>query len=70
MNIRSEIAPDYSVIKAKQNAAWSSGDFAVVGGTLQQMGEDLAEAMDLIPGAQALDMAVGSGNAHWTRTAL
>ena len=38
-------APDYAAIKGKQNAAWSSGDYAVVGTTLQIVGESLAEAV-------------------------
>jgi len=41
--------PDYSAIKLKQNAAWSSGDYARIGTTLQIVGETLAEAMDLPP---------------------
>jgi len=56
-------APDYEAIKAKQNAAWSSGDYAKIGTTLQIVGETLAEAMDLRPGARVLDVAAGNGNA-------
>jgi SAM-dependent methyltransferase len=55
--------PDYEAIKAKQNAAWSSGDYAKIGTTLQIVGETLAEAMDLRPGARVLDVAAGNGNA-------
>jgi SAM-dependent methyltransferase len=55
--------PDYEAIKAKQNAAWSSGDYAKIGATLQIVGESLAEAMDLRPGARVLDVAAGNGNA-------
>lgn len=55
--------PDYAAIKAKQNAAWASGDYAVVGTTLQIVGERLAEALDLRPGARVLDVAAGNGNA-------
>jgi SAM-dependent methyltransferase len=55
--------PDYAAIKAKQNAAWSSGDYARIGVTVQIVGEDLAEAMDLAPGAKVLDVAAGNGNA-------
>ena len=55
--------PDYAAIKAKQNATWASGDYAVVGTTLQIVGETLAEAMDLKPGAKVLDVAAGNGNA-------
>ena len=59
--IRAE--PDYSAIKARQNAAWSSGDYAKVGTTLQIVGEGLAEAMDLDPDSRVLDVAAGNGNA-------
>jgi ubiquinone/menaquinone biosynthesis C-methylase UbiE len=55
--------PDYSAIKAKQNAAWASGDYARIGVTLQIVGESLAETMDLRPGASVLDVAAGNGNA-------
>jgi SAM-dependent methyltransferase len=56
-------APDYTAIKAKQNAAWSSGDYARIGTTLQIVGETLAESMDLPPDASVLDVAAGNGNA-------
>lgn len=55
--------PDYAAIKTKQNAAWASGDYARIGVTLQITGEQLAEAMDLSPGAEVLDVAAGNGNA-------
>jgi len=56
-------APDLKAIKTKQQAAWSSGDYAVVGATLQIVGEQLAEAMDLRAGEKVLDIAAGNGNA-------
>lgn len=55
--------PDYSVIKQRQQATWASGDFAVVGTTLQIVGETLAEAVDVRSGEQVLDVAAGNGNA-------
>jgi SAM-dependent methyltransferase len=55
--------PDYVTIKGKQNAAWSSGDYARIGTTLQIVGESLAESMDLSPDASVLDVAAGNGNA-------
>lgn len=55
--------PDYTSIKAKQNAAWASGDYARIGTTLQIVGEDLAEALDTRPGWAVLDVAAGNGNA-------
>jgi ubiquinone/menaquinone biosynthesis C-methylase UbiE len=54
---------DLTAVKSKQQAAWSSGDYAVVGTTLQIVGEQLAEAMDLRPGLKVLDIAAGNGNA-------
>jgi SAM-dependent methyltransferase len=56
-------APDLVAIKAKQHAAWSSGDFAVIGTTLQIVGEQLCEALDLRSGQAVLDVAAGNGNA-------
>lgn len=55
-------APDLKAMKAKQQIAWSSGDYAVVGVTLQIVGETLAEAMDLRAGQSVLDVAAGNGN--------
>lgn len=56
-------APDYAAIKLRQNAAWSSGDYARIGITVQIVGEELAEAMNLKPGSSVLDVAAGNGNA-------
>jgi SAM-dependent methyltransferase len=55
-------APDLGAVKKKQQAAWSSGDYAIVGTTLQIVGEQLAEAMDLRSGQKVLDVAAGNGN--------
>lgn len=55
--------PDLKAIKARQQAMWASGDFAVIGTTLQLVGEQLCEAMDLIPGQRVLDVACGNGHA-------
>jgi SAM-dependent methyltransferase len=55
--------PDFSGIKAKQQATWASGDFAVIGTTLQIVGELLAEAVDVRAGERVLDVAAGNGNA-------
>lgn len=54
--------PNLEAVKSRQHAAWSSGDYAVVGVTLQIVGENLAEAMDLRPGEKVLDVAAGNGN--------
>lgn len=61
---RSSVAPvDLTAVKARQRLAWSSGDYAVVGTTLQIVGEDLCEALDLRGGQSVLDVAAGNGNA-------
>ncbi|MFN0194808.1 MAG: class I SAM-dependent methyltransferase [Aestuariivirga sp.] len=54
--------PDYTAIKTRQQATWASGDYALIGTTLQIAGENLAEAMDMPPGARVLDVAAGNGN--------
>lgn len=54
--------PDLSAVKQRQHGAWSSGDYAVVGTTLQIVGEQLCEALDLRAGSKVLDVAAGNGN--------
>ncbi len=55
--------PDYTAIKQRQQATWAAGDYAVVGTTLQIVGERLCEAVDLNAGERVLDVAAGNGNA-------
>jgi ubiquinone/menaquinone biosynthesis C-methylase UbiE len=55
-------APDLEAIKKKQQATWASGDFGIIGTTLQIVGETLCEAIDLRPGSKVLDVAAGNGN--------
>lgn len=54
--------PTLAAVKERQQGAWSSGDYAVVGTTLQIVGEQLCEALDLRPGSKVLDVAAGNGN--------
>jgi SAM-dependent methyltransferase len=54
---------DLTAVKEKQHATWSSGDYAVIGTTLQLMGEQLCEAVDVSAGWKVLDVAAGNGNA-------
>ena len=54
--------PDFTAIKTRQQAAWGSGDYAVIGTTLQIVGETLAEACDLRTDERVLDVAAGNGN--------
>jgi len=56
-------AIDLKALKTKQQAAWASGDYAVIGTTLQIVGESLAEACDLLTDERVLDVAAGNGNA-------
>lgn len=59
----SSAQPDLTALKARQQATWASGDFAVIGTTLQIVGETLAEAADVCAGERVLDVAAGNGNA-------
>ena len=56
-------AIDLAAVKTRQQAAWSAGNYAVVGTTLQIVGENLCEALDLRAGSRVLDVAAGNGNA-------
>ncbi|WP_338691324.1 class I SAM-dependent methyltransferase [Bradyrhizobium sp. 26S5] len=64
MNVQTEMpAVDLAAVKARQQATWSSGDYAIVGTTLQIVGETLCEAVDLRSNQIVLDVAAGNGNA-------
>jgi ubiquinone/menaquinone biosynthesis C-methylase UbiE len=63
MTIMTAAAPDYAAIKQRQQATWASGDYAVIGTTLQLVGERLCDAIDLRAGERVLDVAAGNGNA-------
>src|SRR5829696_8309687 len=54
---------DLTAVKSRQQATWSSGDYAVIGTTLTMTGELLCEEVDLRPGERVLDVAAGNGNA-------
>ena len=58
-----QVQPDFAAVKSRQQATWSSGDYAVIGTTLAITGELLCEAVDLRAGQQVLDVAAGNGNA-------
>ena len=57
------VHPDFEALKTRQHGAWSSGDYAIVGTTLQIVGEELCETLDLRSGQRVLDVAAGNGNA-------
>src|SRR6476620_3548842 len=60
---RQTVTPDLASLKIRQQAAWSSGNYAVVGTTLQVVGEQLCETLDLRAGSKVLDVAAGNGMA-------
>jgi SAM-dependent methyltransferase len=55
--------PDLAAAKVRSHAAWSAGDYAVIGTTLQLVGETLSESVDVRAGERVLDVACGNGNA-------
>jgi ubiquinone/menaquinone biosynthesis C-methylase UbiE len=55
-------AVDLQAVGQMQQKTWSEGDFAMVAGQVMMVAEELAEAMDLVPGERVLDVACGSGN--------
>ena len=65
MNVQVATPPtiDLATIKARQQVAWGSGDYAIIGTTLQIVGEMLCEAVDLRSNQRVLDVAAGNGNA-------
>ena len=56
------VSPDLAAIKQRQQTTWASGDFGIIGTTLQIVGETLCEAADLRAGSKVLDVAAGNGN--------
>jgi ubiquinone/menaquinone biosynthesis C-methylase UbiE len=60
--VRDTAQPDLAALKARQQGAWASGDYAVVGTTLQIVGEQLCESLDIRAGQKVLDVAAGNGN--------
>ena len=59
-------ALDYAALKQRQHAVWSSGDYAILGTTLQIMGENLCEAVDVRAGSQVLDVALSTVGVMFT----
>ncbi len=59
--VRQTATPELAALKNRQQVAWSSGNYAVVGTTLQIVGEQLCEALDLRAGSKVLDVAAGNG---------
>jgi SAM-dependent methyltransferase len=65
MNVQTPapVTVDLAAIKGRQQIAWCSGDYAMIGTTLQIVGERLCEAVDLRSNQRVLDIAAGNGNA-------
>ena len=63
MNTPMNAPTDLNALKTRQQTAWASGDYAVIGTTLQIVGEQLAEACDLRTDESVIDVAAGNGNA-------
>ena len=63
MSMTQTATVDFDAIKQRQQGTWSSGDYAVIGTTLQIIGESLCEAVDVAAGERVLDVAAGNGNA-------
>ena len=55
-------APDLQAVTQIQQQVWSRGDFAKIGIAAQIVQEELCEAVDVLPGRRALDVACGAGN--------
>jgi ubiquinone/menaquinone biosynthesis C-methylase UbiE len=62
MSMTETTTVDFDAIKQRQQGTWSAGDYAVIGTTLQLVGESLCEALDVAAGERVLDVAAGNGN--------
>jgi ubiquinone/menaquinone biosynthesis C-methylase UbiE len=62
-SMTTEPAVDFAAIKQRQHATWASSDYAIIGSTLQLVGERLVDAVDVRAGSRVLDVAAGNGNA-------
>ena len=56
-------ALDLAVVKQRQQATWSSGDYHMIGTQIVIVSELLIEALDVRSTERVLDVATGSGNA-------
>jgi ubiquinone/menaquinone biosynthesis C-methylase UbiE len=56
-------AVDLAAAKARQQRVWSIGDFARIAAAQVVVGDDLCDAVDVLPGETVVDVACGSGNA-------
>ena len=63
MNASTSTQPDLSLVKARQQQTWASGDYTAVASRIVLVCELLAETADLHAGWRVLDVACGNGNA-------
>ena len=63
MSTTTSIQPDRSLVKARQQQTWASGDYTAVASRIVLVSELLAETADLHAGWRVLDVACGNGNA-------
>jgi len=72
MNVQTTMpaTADLDAIKARQQVACGSGDYALIGTALQIVGEMLCEAVDLRSTQRVLDVAAGNGNASLPQHAV
>ena len=59
----SNLAPDFTAVKSRQQGIWASGDFSIVASRIVFQAEHLCETADVQAGWRVLDVATGSGNA-------
>lgn len=63
MSITTSTQPDLSLVKARQQQTWASGDYTAIASRIVLVSERLAETADLHAGWRVLDVACGNGNA-------
>lgn len=63
MTTTTSTRPDLSLVKARQQQTWASGDYTAVASRIVLVSELLAETADLHAGWRVLDVACGNGNA-------
>src|SRR3954451_12020739 len=63
MTTTASTTTDLSLVKARQQQTWASGDYTVVASKIVLVSELLAETADLHAGWRVLDVACGNGNA-------
>src|SRR6058998_370479 len=59
---QSATSPNLEAWKARQKAAWESGDFGQITRTLENVAEEFMARQPLQPGSRVLDVACGTGN--------